>query len=322
MINNDRGPSLVSKLVWVIETIYRRRRISYVDLNELWIRDTDISGGAELPKRTFNHWKDTIGDLFGIDIVNENKGEYRYYIENIEDINHNGLRSWLYNTFCVSNALANSQSIKDRILLEYVPSGQQYLKTIIRAMKENKVLNITYYSYWKDEEYTFNVQPYCVKLFRQRWYMVARSTDPYYYEQGPRIYSLDRICSLHMTKETFKMPKDWSTEEYFDGCFGIIADQNIKQQTVKLKVSASQANYIRDLELHESQVEIDCNEEYSIFVYYLRPSFDFIQELLKNGESMEVLEPLSLRKEIAGIVEKMCNIIKTNRDARFCSNRF
>lgn len=313
MINNERGQSLVSKLVWVIETIYRRRMISYVDLNELWVRDTDISRGAELPKRTFNHWKDTIGDLFGIDIVNENKGEYRYYIENIEDINHNGLRSWLYNTFCVSNALANSQSIKDRILLEYVPSGQQYLKTIIRAMKENKVLNITYYSYWKDEEYTFDVQPYCVKLFRQRWYMVARSTDPYYYKQGARIYSLDRICLLRLTKETFKMPKDWSTEEYFDGCFGIIADQNIKKQTVKLKVSASQSNYIRDLKMHESQEEIERNEDYSIFTFYLRPEFDFQQEILWNGPDMEVLEPLWLRKMIAGKVETMWDKYKEDK---------
>ena len=305
LINNGRGQSLVSKLVWVIETIYRRRMISYIDLNELWVRDTDISGGVDLPKRTFNNWRYIIGDMFGIDIGNENKGEYRYYIENIEDINHNGLRSWLYNTFCVSNALANSQSIKDRILLEYVPSGQQYLKTIIRAMKENRVLNITYYSYWKDEEYTFDVQPYCVKLFRQRWYMVGRSTSSYYYEQGPRVYSLDRIRSLHLTKETFKMPKDWSPEEFFDGCFGIIADQHIEKQTVKLKVSASQANYIRDLELHESQVEAVCNEEYSIFVYHLRPSFDLIQELLKNGEGIEVLEPKELRAEMARIIDSM-----------------
>lgn len=63
----------------------------------------------------------------------KNRGEYRYYIENEEDISKNGLRSWLYNTFCVSNALANSQSIKDRIILEYVPSGQEYLQTIIEA---------------------------------------------------------------------------------------------------------------------------------------------------------------------------------------------
>jgi predicted DNA-binding transcriptional regulator YafY len=245
--------------------------------------------------------------MFGINIVNENRGEYRYYIENVEDISKNGLRSWLYNTFCVSNALANSQSIKDRILLEFVPSGQKYLQPIIEAMKENRVVNITYHSYWKDEENNFDVQPYCVKLFRQRWYMVARSTYTYYYEKGPRIYSLDRIQHLHTTDETFELPKDWSAEEYFDGCFGIIADQRIKPQDVRLKVSAGQANYIRDLKIHDSQEEIEKNEEYSIFKYHLRPSFDFMQEILWNGEDMEVLEPEWLRKEMAGKIKRMCN---------------
>ena len=309
MADNDRGQSLITKYVWVIETIYRRRKISFKELNEIWLRD-EISRGVDIPKRTFDNWRYVTWDMFGINIVNENRGDYRYYIENEEDISKNGLRSWLYNTFCVSNALANSQSIKDRIILEYVPSGQNYLQPIIEAMKENRVLNMTYHSYWKDEENNFDVQPYCVKLFRQRWYMVARSTDPYYYEKGPRIYALDRITYLHTTDETFEMPKNWTAEDFFDGCFGIIAEQSVKIQPVKLKVSAGQANYIRDLKMHESQEEIERNEEYSIFSFNLRPEFDFQQELLWNGEDMEVLEPMWLRKEIAGKIKRMWNKYK------------
>lgn len=208
---------------------------------------------------------------------------------------------------CVSNALAESQSIKDRILLEYVPSGQEYLQEIIEAMKSNQILNITYHSYWKDEENNFDVEPFCVKLFRQRWYLVARSTYTYYHEQGPRIYCLDRITYLHKKEETFKMPEGWSAEEFFDGCFGIIADNNIPKEYVKLKVSAGQANYLRDLKLHESQEETESNEEYSIFTYYLRPTFDFQQELLWNGEDLEVLAPTWLRKELAGKIKRMWN---------------
>ena len=173
-----------------------------------------------------------------------------------------------------------------------------------------RVLNMTYHSYWKDEENNFDIQPYCFKLFRQRWYMVARSTDPYYYKNGPFIYSLDRIEYLHATDETFEMPKDWSAEDFFDGCFGIIAEQSVKIQPVKLKVSAGQANYIRDLKMHESQEEIERNEEYSIFTFNLRPEFDFQQELLWNGEDMEVLEPYWLRKEIAGKIKRMWNKYK------------
>lgn len=306
---NDRGQNLISKYVWIIETIYKAKKISFKELNEKWLND-DISRGVDIPKRTFDNWRYVIWDMFGISIVNENRGEYRYYIENEEDISKNGLRSWLYRTFCVSNALANSQSIKDRILLEYVPSGQEHLLSIIDAMKENKVVNITYHSYWKDEENNFNVQPYCVKLFRQRWYMVARSTDTYYYKKGPRVYALDRIQSLHQKDEIFEMPKDWDAKSYFEGCFGVIADHRLDCQPVKLKVSAGQANYIRGLKMHESQQEIERHDEYSIFSYYLRPEFDFQQEILWNGEDMEVLEPVWLRKEIAGKIKRMWNKYK------------
>ena len=285
MADNDRGQGLLSKYVWVVETIRRHKRISFKELNERWLRD-EISRGVDIPKRTFDNWRSAIWDTFGINIENEGHGEYRYYIENDDEITRGGLRSWLYNTFCVSNSLANSQSIKDRILLEYVPSGQNYLQPIVSAMRENRVLNITYYSYWKD------------------------STDPYYYEKGPRVYALDRIRYLHVMDETFEMPKDWTAKNFFDGCFGIIAEQSVKIQPVKLKVSAGQSNYIRDLKMHESQEEIERNEEYSIFTFNLRPEFDFQQELLWNGEDVEVLEPLWLRNEIAGKIKRMWNKYK------------
>ena len=236
MIKNDRGPTLIAKYVWVIDTIYRAGKISFKELNRRWVGDEEISQGKELAKRTFDNWRYAIGDLFKLDIGNENCGEYCYYIENEEDIFNNGLGSWMLNTISVSNVLTKSESVKDRILLEFVPSGQEYLQPIIEAMKDNKVLNMTYHSYWKDEENSFDVHPYCVKLFRQRWYMVALSTYSYYHQKGPRIYALDRIQDLQQTEESFEMPKDWNAEEYFEGCFGVIADHHTKIQTVKLKV--------------------------------------------------------------------------------------
>jgi len=300
----ERGPGLMRKYVWVLDTILRHHKITFRELNELWV-DGNLSGGKDLPKRTFDNWCNAIEDIFDIDIENEQGGDYRYYIKDEREFRRDERRIWLFNTFNVINALGDCQRIKDRILLEYVPSGEQHLQPITEAMKEGRVLNITYQSYWNEEENDFDVQPYCVKLFKQRWYMVARSTDPYYYKKGPFIYSLDRIRSLRTKDETFKMPEDWSAEEFFKGCFGIIVEQKVKVQPVKLKVSAGQANYIRDLKLHKSQEEIERNEEYSIFRYRLRPSFDFIQELLWNGSDMEVLEPLWLRDEVAKIVEQM-----------------
>lgn len=109
------------------------------------------------------------------------------------------------------------------------------------------------------------------------------------------------------------MPKDWDAKEYFAGCYGIIAGLNIDIEAIKLKVSAGQANYIRDLPLHESQEEIERNNEYSIFTYQMRTTFDLLQELLWNGGDVEVLEPASLRREMADMVERMWNKYKNDK---------
>lgn len=299
--------NLVGKYVWLIETIYRAKKITFKEINERWKDNVEMSGGEKIPLRTFNNWRYAIQDMFGLFIENERCGDYRYYIENEEDISNNGLRSWIYSTYCVGNALAGSQSIKNRILLEDVPSGQIYLLTIIEAMKENCVLNITYKSYWYDEEKNYNVQPLCIKLFRQRWYLVVQYDKPDY---SPWVLALDRILSLDKTDKTFTMPKGWDAEEYFDGFIGVLRDNDYNKEIVKISVSASQANYLRSLKLHESQKEVERNEDYSIFTYYLRPTYDFIQELLWNGEEAEVLEPQWLRDETRGRIERMLDLYK------------
>lgn len=298
-----KGPNLIRKYVWLVDTINRNQKISFDDLNKKWKENVDLSGGTDLPKRTFENWRTAIEEMFDINIENERCDEYRYYIENSDDLNNGGLRSWIINTFCVSNTLLGSQSVKDRILLEYVPSGQAYLQTIIEAMKENRVLNMTYHSFWKDKEGNYDVHPYCVKLFRQRWYMVAQGT----YHDEPRIYALDRIQELNVKDETFELPKDWDANEYFDGSYGIITNPHEEKQIVKIKVSASQANYIRSLKIHESQEEVERNEEYSIFTFFLRPELDFQHELLKNGEDVEVIEPQWFRNDIGEKIKRMCD---------------
>ena len=316
----DRGPDLMSKYVWLIDTIYRAKRISYNELNERWKNDTDFSSGEELPKRTLKRWLDTIEVLFGINIENEGRGDYRYHIDDDENLAKKGLRSWLYGTFSVSNALVSSKSIRDRILLEYVPTGQEYLQTIIDAMKENREIHITYYNPWKDEEFDLILQPLCVRLFRQRWYVIALNHYLWLCKDGPRIYSLERIRALQVRDETFNMPKDWSAEEYFEGCYGVIRDHDYDKELVKLKVTAGQANYIRGLRLHESQKEVERNDEYSIFTLFIRPAFDFIQELFWQGEDVEVLEPQWLREEIAGKINRMWNKYRKSNETNNQTN--
>ena len=292
--------NLLNKYVWLVETIYNAKYISFEEINRRWL-DNDISEGLEIPKRTFHTWINEAEELFGISIQCEHWGDFRYYIEHPEEIKKGGLRNWLLNTISTSNLLMENKQLNDRILLENIPSGQDFLALVLQAMKKSKLLNITYKGYWSEHEHTFPVAPYCVKLFRQRWYLVGNSV----YEDKIRIYSLDRVLEAKLTEEPFKYPKKFSPEGYFKGCFGIIHDEDCPLETVKLKVQADQANYLRSLPMHHSQKELVRTGDYSIFSVEVRPTFDFQQELLWNGDALKVLEPLWLRKEMADMVKRM-----------------
>ena len=297
-----------NKLVWIVETIYKARKITFEDLNRKWMDNVDLSGGEEMLKRTFHKWKWNIFDTFGLVIECEKAAPYRYYIENVDDMKRGSIENWLLSTYSVSNYLLECKSIKDRILLEDIPSGCEYLDAILDAMKKNRFIHITHYNYWREDTREHYLMPLCVKLFRQRWYMVGRT-----WPAGKDIlYSLDRIRDFRLSSHSFEFPEDFSPEEYFDGCFGIIPDKTCKVEDVLLKVSAGQANYLRDLPMMQgdNQKEVERNDEYSIFKLRVRPTYYFQQELLWNREELEVLKPLWLRKEIAGAVKRMWNKYK------------
>ena len=298
------GKNLLNKYIWFVETIHRSRHITYEELNAKW-RECELSEGMDLPQRTFHKWRNAVEEMFGLIIDCERKGGYHYYIANAEELKEGNIRNWLLNTVSVSNLLIDNQHLKDRILLENIPSGQQYLADIIGAMKSGSTLTVTYQNYWHDEAHTFDIEPYCVKLFKQRWYVVGRTP---YYDQV-RIYSLDRILDLFVSNDKrFKMPKTFSSEEYFEQCYGIEIGKDIKPEKVKLKVSDHQSNYIRAVPLHHSQEETERNENFSIFELWLRPTNDLLREILWHGNDIEVLEPEWYRNEIANTIEEMDQI--------------
>ncbi len=303
-IENNKTMDLINKYVWLVDTIYKAGRITYEEINQKWIEQE--MDETPIPLRTFHKWRIAAEEMFHLNIECERKGGYHYYIDNVDEIKRGGLRNWILRNISISNLLLDCQSLKDRILLEVIPSGQEYLATILDAMKTNNQLSISYQGYWRKEVTTFTVYPYCVKLFKQRWYLVALS--PCY--NKVMVYGIDRIKDLEVNDEHFVYPDDFNPETFFEGCIGVMVDEEYDIETVRLKVSAHQSNYIRSLPMHSSQKETEWNDDYSIFTLEVRPTFDFQQEILMNGSDMEILSPEWLRCEIAEKTEKMYNNYK------------
>ena len=287
-----------NRYVWLIDTIYRRGHVSLQDISRSWECSSYNDDGRPMAERTFHNHREAILDMFGIEIKNDRS--LGYYIDS-EDMEGDTIKQWLLESLLMNNLVNEAGSLRDRILFEKIPSSQKWLSTIVGAMKDGKAIEMTYQSYTRAEPNTFTAHPYCLKLFKQRWYLLARSEN---YDH-PRIYSLDRIHNVEEQEMAVNIPEDFDAADCFSRYFGIILSRDIPVETVELKVDADQVMYFRSLPLHPSQTESETNEQYSVFQYRLVPTFDFKQEILSHGCSVEVLAPETLRDEIHAEIKTM-----------------
>ena len=294
--------NLLARYIWEVSTIYRAKRITLKEINEKW-RDSPYYDGKDIPRRTFDYHRKEVEMIFDVNIVCD-KQDNTYRIEDDEGFKNGEVRRWLINTFAMTNAIREARDLDDRISLEQIPSAEPYLSIIIQAMREQKVLKMQYMSFDRTVSTHHELLPYAIKLFRLRWYVVGKVKD----KNGIMIYAMDRILNIEQTEEKFKYPKDFNIHVYYRDSFGIIIDNNLKSERIRLKVMNNQAKYFRSLPLHLSQKEVETTPDYSIFEYRLKPTYDFEQEILSHREDVEVLEPASLRENIKECIMRMAKI--------------
>lgn len=281
----------LQKYTWLIETIRRAGKISHKELSGRWERDKNLSDCRPLSRATFNRWRDAIDDYFGIRIACQRAGGYNYYISNPGQIDGNRLRKWMLDSFALGNVIGENMALQDRIIVDSIPSGRDHLTTILDAMKENRVIKLAYKAFGKPEAKEFAVEPYCVKFFENRWYLLGHNIS----RNTMRLYALDRMESVGLSDTRFSMPEDFSAAEFFSDYFGIVVDSNPQPATIVLRANGEHKHYLNSLPLHHSQRLIKDTGDYADFELNLVPTYDFIMKLLQGGAMVEVVSPPSLR---------------------------
>lgn len=289
---------LFQRLMWLADTVYSSKGIPMAEIDSRWSKSSyNDSHESRYGARNLTRHRDTIMELFGIEIKC-NHSTHEYYIDSeVTSAKGNGVRSWIVNTFALNNLSNLTQDMQDRVIFEQIPEGMRYLSTIINAMKEGKQLVMSYQGFKRKEPHTFMVAPYCLKVCKQRWYLVGKPED-HPEEPEPRVYALDRVKDLTDTNKAFRLPNKFKAERFFENQYGV--DRSITQaERIRVKVEAYDANFLISLPLHDSQEIIEQTEEYTIFGYTVAPTYDFIMELRKFGSKLEVLAPKSLREQFA-----------------------
>ena len=293
-------PSLFKEYIWLVNTIKRARRISFAEIQEKWL-DTEMSGGGEFARSTFNRHKDAIQDIFGINIDCDRKGGYKYYIANEKVLREDTVQNWIVSTMSVNDVISDSKALHDRIVLQQIPCDE-YLETFINAMKRKVRVEVKYRRYESDNVTEVDFEPYCLKLFNQRWYVLAhfhRDATP---EKGERdyygVYSFDRMQEVSLTNVKFEVRDDFDAQDYFSECFGVFASESTPAERIVLRAYNKQRYYLNDLPLHHSQKVIGRGENYTDFEYYIRPTIDFCGHILSLANQLKVICPQSLADRI------------------------
>lgn len=293
-------PSLFKEYIWLVNTIREHRRISFAEIQKCWT-ETEMSGGVELARSTFNRHKDAIEDIFGIIIECDRKNGYRYYIENADVLEEDTVQNWMLSTLSVSDIISQSMSLHDRILLQQVPCSE-YLNLFLEAMKKKVRVTITYRRYAACHSTCVTGDPYCLKLFNQRWYVLMHFHREAASQQEERdyfgVYAFDRIQSLALTDTKFAVRDDFDAQQFFGECFGVVVGDGTQPEHIVLRAYGSQRFYMADLPLHHSQQLVAETEDYADYAFYLRPTYDFCAHIFGLAGQLKVLQPQSLADHI------------------------
>lgn len=279
--------------IWMVDTI-ASGPITKPDFDRRWVRCRYNDAHESIfPMRRFQRYKEDIQQLFDIDIICRKRGRVYYYmIENRDSMQNAGMRQWLLSNFAVQSLLDESEDLRDSVLYEQIPSGTQYLSTIVNAIRNREQLIVTYQKFNDLRPYEMIFCPYCLKVFRQRWYMAGVRIDSPDHP-GVRTYALDRVQSVQTRYGAhFDMPADFDAHRFFANYYGIYRDA--EPCPIQIRCSKRSADYLRSLPLHPSQVETERTAEYSVFEFFMAPTLELIQEFRTHGHELQVLAPASL----------------------------
>lgn len=294
-----KSSAIFKEYIWLVNTIFKAKRISLEEINQKWML-TEMSDGLPLARSTFNRHKDAIEDIFGLYIDCDRLDGYKYYIGNASVLEEETIQNWMLSTLSVNNIISECRSLHNRIMLESIPSEGENLRMVIDAMKQNVLVRVIYKKYTSSDAKEYILQPYCVKLFHRRWYLLGRKQDSGEF----RTLSFDRMEQLVVTATKFNMDEEFEAEQYFNDCFGIVNGDETELQRVVLRAFGTERLALRDLPIHRSQKEIFISEDYSDFEYSLRPTLDFAGYLVSRAVCVKVLEPEWLAQQICEMHEE------------------
>lgn len=305
---------------WLIGKL-ERRRMTLQEIVDEWEVAASNADHTELSQRTFHRYRDEIDSIFGIEIKCDKTNGYRYYIWR-DKYGGTDVTEWMLSALRISS-LGDMLKYHNKVMLEEAPMNSHYLDDILEAIDKRYIMRFHYRTGYGVEK-DMTMLPAFVRLFHQRWYVIGNLWDEKKTEAQqtfqPRRVPFNRIEAMEVICKRRQLPSDvkrkLDPENFYAGCFGIMRQEEIPVRQIVIRAFYPENNYITEVPLHKSQTKIgeEKNGAYADFSLHVRPTRDFMQELLWHGRKFTILEPDDFRQEMVSILKDMTVSYKTGKD--------
>lgn len=241
--------------------------------------------------RTFKRDCEDIASIYGIEIV----FDFSQKVYKIECEENDESKTRIMEAFDMIDTFGITKKISQHVYFEERrPQGTENLYGLLHAIKNRVQISFLYHKFWDDKHSERCVEPYALKEFKNRWYVLARDMK----DHSVKTFALDRLRDLEISSQRILHPQNFDIEAYFKHSFGIINDTSDSPERVVLSFTPHQGKYIKTLPLHKSQKTLLDDEQEFRIELHVHPSYDLKMEILSMGANVRVIEPVGFRESV------------------------
>lgn len=271
-----------------------KRKSTLKEIKSYLQRQSEIHGyDFTVSDRTFSRDISDIRTLYPMIQIEFDYAEGVYYIE--EQVLEDSVKVKLFESFNVFMALNIADQASQYIFFEQRrSSGTEHMHELLGAIRKKKQVELLYSSKWINPSSNRIVEPYGLREYDNRWYVLAVDTQ----DGILKSFGLDRIQELRVTRRRFQYPQEISIPAFYQHCFGIFHPQEGKPVEVVLSVSPRLKPLINAMPFHSSQMIILDNSKEMQLSLVIYPGWEFIRVVLSYGKEIRVLKPASLARKV------------------------
>ena len=278
------------------------------DLQLLQLEPYNVEFDEQLRKSHYYRYADTAFNLAVVaDLTRREKSALLQTVELLRPFcsdadNANPLMQWM---FMVLQRLESGKPIAENspsVSFENngALAGMGNFNVLLESIINHQPLTLRYRSFRKSKASDINVHPYHLKQYNSRWYLIAQPDD----FDNLATYALDRILDVSLWNKTFR-PSDVDFDAYFADTIGTTVIPQAKSERIVLRIASWRYPYVETKPFSEKQRVVHRDDESVTIAFPMKVNPELVSEILSFGHHVEVLQPQSLRNEVASQIANL-----------------